>query len=185
MSANRDHAERCDTCRFWDAEATECHRHAPVVVSELGLLTPAGAPDPGPSPAADGAWPRTPSDGWCGDWELQIGDPPARDSAVWDVERVAANLFFARMAPSLETDDCTTLLKSLLNQLPPNVRRVIVRANGLDGQPLYGLKEVARQLKMSRENVRSLLAVGEKRLAEIVEYLMRRQGEQQLHRAGN
>jgi hypothetical protein len=46
-----------------------------------------------------------------------------------------------------------------------------VRANGLDGRPSGGLKEVARELKMSRGHVRDLLATGEKLLEEIARVL--------------
>jgi hypothetical protein len=50
-----------------------------------------------------------------------------------------------------------------------------VRMNGLDGQPLIGLKEVARELRMSREQLRGLIESGEKRLAEVVGQLAARQ----------
>jgi DNA-directed RNA polymerase specialized sigma24 family protein len=90
---------------------------------------------------------------------------------------VATHLFLARIAPALETKNPAALVESLLNQLPPDVRRVIVRVNGLDGQPLAGLKDVAREFKMSQGQVRALVAAGEQRLAEAIERLAAQQHE--------
>jgi len=188
MGANRDRAERCGTCRFWDAGETECHRHAPVV-AELGLPVPGGATEateateqtPIPcSRSAAGRWPRTPADGWCGEWCGPADDratatpvPPTR--TVTEIADVAITAFLGRVAPCLETGNPASLVESLLNQLPADVRRVMVRVNGLDGQPVEGVREIAKEGKMTREHVRSLLAIGEKRVGEIVGRLVARQ----------
>jgi hypothetical protein len=58
------------------------------------------------------------------------------------------------------------LLETLLAQLPPDVRSVVVRLNGLDGRPPGAIQEVARVSKMSRGHVRALLENGEQRLSE-------------------
>jgi DNA-directed RNA polymerase sigma subunit (sigma70/sigma32) len=87
-------------------------------------------------------------------------------------ECLATRVFLARLAPTLDTRD-PALLGSLLDQLPPDVRQVLVRTNGLDGRPPAGLKDVARELKMSQGHVRALLATGEEMLAEVVRLLSR------------
>jgi DNA-directed RNA polymerase sigma subunit (sigma70/sigma32) len=92
-------------------------------------------------------------------------------------QEIATQTFLGRIAPSLEPQEPATLLEALLNQLPPDIRRVIVRVNGLDGQPLSGLKEVAREFRMSREQVRALVSAGEKRLTEVVNQLTSRRQE--------
>ncbi|QJW99273.1 hypothetical protein FTUN_6875 [Frigoriglobus tundricola] len=65
------------------------------------------------------------------------------------------------------------LLESLLEQLPSDVRRVLVRTNGLDGRPPAGLKDVARECKMSQGHVRALIAAGEELLTDVVRLLSR------------
>jgi hypothetical protein len=182
MGTGRNQNERCETCRFWEIETTECHRHAPVMVTALGRsssLSRSTAAGLGESPAqgAERAWPRTQSDEWCGEWDSQTGKPPSGESALPIGQAIATQTFLGRIAPSLETPDPVTLLEALLNQLSPDIRRVIVRVNGLDGQPLNGLKEVAREFRMSREQVRALVAAGEKRLAEVVGQLAARRHE--------
>jgi hypothetical protein len=118
------------------------------------------------------AWPLTTADQWCGEWA------PAPDRAVGGApvaappsERVATSLFLARVAPALDARDPAALLESLLEQLPSDVRSVLVRSNGLDGRPPAGLKDVAREFKMSQGHVRALLAAGDKLLAEVVRLL--------------
>jgi hypothetical protein len=124
--------------------------------------------DKSPEGAADRAWPRTEPDEWCGEWDGQVEHAALSDSTLPIGQAIAIQTFLGRVAPSLESMDIASLLEALLNQLPPDIRRVIVRMNGLDGQPLSGLKDVAREFRMSREQVRELIAVGEKRLAEAV-----------------
>ena len=51
---------------------------------------------------------------------------------------------------------------------------MLVRANGLDGRPPAGLRDVAREFKMSQGHVRALLTTGEGLLAEVVRLLARR-----------
>ena len=171
--------ERCGTCRFWDSGATECRRHAPVFIPMLPLNAGDGT---GANP---GGWPRTSPDAWCGEWALAEQSPvvatathvpaaqtepePPRDRDI------ATHLFLTRLAPFFETANPTALLETLLNQLTPDIRRVVVRVHGLDGRPVTGLKEVARDLKMGRESIRALLTAGEKRLAEAVQGLTRQQ----------
>jgi hypothetical protein len=116
----------------------------------------------------DRSWPRTQPDDWCGEWDSLILKTTIEDSALPVGQAIATRTFLKRIAPSLESQDPDTLLEALLNQLSPDLRRVIVRMNGLDGQPLLGLKEVARELRMSREQLRGLIVSGEKRLAEVV-----------------
>lgn len=144
-----DRAERCERCRFWLARAGECHRHAPAV---------------GPS-GVEGVWPVTEPGGWCGEWAAR------GDAAVPAVGPkfggVAVRLLLARLAPEFACApaDREALVESLLAQLHPNVRKVVVRVNGLDGQPLVGLRSVARELRMSHAQVQVLLRAGEERLA--------------------
>jgi hypothetical protein len=83
---------------------------------------------------------------------------------------VATRVFLARIAPTLNTCD-PALLRSLLDQLPADVRGVLMRSNGLDGRPPAGLRDVARELKMSQGHVRALLATGEELLSEVVRLL--------------
>jgi hypothetical protein len=163
METNGQRTERCQTCRFWEGETTECRRHAPVLLAALAVSTG----DAPAIPPTAGAWPRTPPDGWCGDWN-SAEKPRETDASPDDVP---ARLFLGRIAPTLEVRNPTGLLESLLNQLPPDVRRVIVRMNGLDGRPLSGLKDVAREFKISQGQTRALLAAGEERLTEAVRRL--------------
>ncbi len=88
---------------------------------------------------------------------------------------VASRLFLARLAPSLvcENGERANLLESLLGQLQPNVRRVVIRVNGLDGQPLSGLKAVSRELRMSHSQVQTLLKAGEERLEKALRLIAR------------
>jgi hypothetical protein len=104
---------------------------------------------------------------WCGEW---LG-ATERPSVVRD-DTVATRVFLARVAPALDTQN-PALLGSLLEQLPADVRGVLVRANGLDGRPPAGLRDVAREFKMSQGHVRALLATGEEQLAEVVRLLAR------------
>jgi hypothetical protein len=170
METNGQRTERCDTCRFWDGETTECRRYAPVLVPALALRTPANG-DEAPADAPNrGAWPRTLPDAWCGEWDSAAMPRETGDSTAAPSD-VPARLFLGRIAPTLEPRNPLALLESLLNQLPPDIRRVIVRMNGLDGQPLAGLKDVAREFKISQGQIRALLAAGEERLAEAVRRL--------------
>jgi hypothetical protein len=61
--------EQCSICRFWlnwDSEMTnlgECHRFPPRVVPTRQV-----------DECAEGRWPLTPPDDWCGEFQL----PPGR-----------------------------------------------------------------------------------------------------------
>jgi DNA-directed RNA polymerase specialized sigma24 family protein len=123
------------------------------------------------------AWPRTQADEWCGEWDGGAEVEPQRDAALPVCQDIATRTFLGRIAPTLDAPNPAVLLEALLNQLPPDVRRVIVRMNGLDGQALSGLKEVARDFRMSREQVRALLAAGEKKLSEVIGQLAARRAE--------
>ncbi len=163
--------DRCETCRFWVPASSECRRRAPAVVGRPAA-PPSAAGSPDPTHGAAGAWPVTTADQWCGEWApptTQAKDPPP---PVAPGECLATRVFLARLAPTLDTRD-PALLGSLLDQLPPDVRQVLVRTNGLDGRPPAGLKDVARELKMSQGHVRALLATGEEMLAEVVRLLSR------------
>lgn len=180
MGTGNNETERCETCRFWAGETTECHRRAPVATIALGLssslkIRVSSRSRASSSPKANRAWPRTRPDDWCGEWDSQVVKIVVEDSAQPVGQAIATRSFLGRIAPSLESHDPATLLEALLNQLSPDIRRVIVRMNGLDGQPLRGLKEVARELRMSREQLRGLIISGEKRLAEVVGQLADRQ----------
>jgi len=182
MGTSRNTNERCETCRFWAAESTECHRRAPITAIALGhvaSLSRGAASRPADASArdTDRTWPRTLPDEWCGEWDGAVEKQPDATSAPPVGLVIATQTFLGRIAPSLEAMEPSTLLEALLNQLPPDIRRVIVRMNGLDGQPLTGLKDVAREFRMSREQVRSLIAAGEKRLAEVVAQLAHKRGE--------
>jgi hypothetical protein len=175
MTGSGEREQRCETCRFWVPGSSECRRRAPLAV----VLPPThpSASDGMPHAArAGGAWPLTSADQWCGEWAAAAGwanpQPLPRPVATALAEGVAPRLFLARLAPTLETRD-PALLGALLDQLPPDVRQVLVRANGLDGRPPAGLKDVAREFKMSQGHVRALLASGEELLAEIVRLLTR------------
>jgi hypothetical protein len=164
MSGSWEREERCETCRFWVPESAECHRHAPSIV--VLPLTPGTA---AAAPKLAGAWPVTGADQWCGEWAIpanQTGAPAVSG------ESVATRVFLARVAPGLDPHN-PALLGSLLEQLPADVRRVLVRTNGLDGRPPAGLRDVAREFKMSQGHVRALLATGEQLLAEVVRLLTR------------
>jgi hypothetical protein len=176
MRNNRPHSERCETCRYWEPGTTECHRRAPVTIVALThtVSTARGSAARSRDTEIRGSertWPRTNADEWCGEWDSLIEQPSASESVLPVGQQIATQTFLGRIAPSLETDDASTLLGALLNQLPPDIRRVVVRMNGLDGQPLVGLKDVAREFRMSRDQVRALIAAGEKRLAEVVTQL--------------
>jgi hypothetical protein len=180
MGTIHNENERCETCRFWDGETTECHRRAPVTTIALGLSSSvkrAASSRSSTSRArkANRVWPLTQPDDWCGEWDSQTAKLLVEDSALPVGQAIATRTFLGRIAPSLESHDPATLLEALLNQLSPDIRRVIVRMNGLDGQPLCGLKEVARELRMSREQLRGLIVSGERRLAEVVSQLAARQ----------
>jgi hypothetical protein len=165
MSTTGERDERCETCRFWAPESSECHRRAPVAAP----ATPTGngeAPRHGPT----GAWPLTAADSWCGEWAAV--EAPKAPAPTPD-ECVAIRVFLARVAPALDAHNPPALLESLLEQLPSDVRRVLVRTHGLDGRPPAGLKDVAREFKMSQGHVRALLATGEDHLAEVVRLLTR------------
>jgi hypothetical protein len=169
-------SDRCETCRFWFPETSECRRRAPSVLS-LSLAPVPGA-DAADAAAAGvgtfGAWPVTAADGWCGEWSA-----PAERSAPSGPELdpagagVATRLFLARVAPTLDAHDPPALLAALLDQLPADVRQVLVRNNGLDGRPPAGLRDMAREFKMSHGHIRALLATGEAMLTEVVRLLSR------------
>jgi hypothetical protein len=172
--------ERCETCRFWDSETSECHRRAPMTTIALGVSsslkrTASSRTSTARVKDVNRAWPRTQADDWCGEWDSHAAKAVMEDSALPVGQAIATRTFLGRIAPSLESHDPETLLEALLNQLSPDIRRVIVRMNGLDGQPLRGLKEVAREFRMSREQLRGLIESGEKRLAEVVAQLADRQ----------
>jgi hypothetical protein len=182
MSTQRHDNERCETCRFWEAGTTECHRRAPVTLVALPQSASVSRASGSRSvdthaKGTERTWPRTRFDDWCGEWDSLIPKSPTHNSAMPVGQEIATQTFLGKIAPSLEQQDPATLLEALLNQLPPDIRRVIVRMNGLDGQPLSGLKEVAREFRMSREQVRALVAAGEKRLTEVVSQLTSRRQE--------
>lgn len=162
MDAMSARTEQCGNCRFWEAGSTECRRHAPVLVT-LGQNGAAGAEVP------HGTWPQTSASGWCGEWALRGEEQPTTTPAprVPAYNDLAAMIFLERLDPSLEMPNPSEVLAVLLNQLRPDIRRVIIRAHGLDGRPLEGLKGVARELKMDRSRVQALLTAGEQRLAKI------------------
>ena len=155
MSASGERSETCETCRFWRAASSECRRRAPAV----------------PAPGA-GAWPVTAANEWCGEWAPFAGAPTSGAPTSPDA-CVATCLFLARVAPALDARNPEPLLASLLEQLPSDVRGVLVRTNGLDGRPPAGLREVAREFKMSQGHVRALIATGESLLTEVVRLLTR------------
>jgi hypothetical protein len=182
METDRHSQERCETCRFWQGQTHECHRHAPVILTPLGRTSAlsrvkASQAESAAIPVADRAWPRTEPDEWCGEWDGPSEKAVVEDAVLPIGQIIATQTFLGKFAPTLETRDPAALLAALLNQLSPDIRRVIVRMNGLDGQPLSGLKDVAREFRMSREQVRALVATGEKRLAEVVAQLIPRRSE--------
>jgi|GEM_PF-1498871 len=170
MTAPGERIERCGTCRFWAPDSSACHRRAPSVVPILPLTPQRQSETATLSPQASATWPITAENEWCGEWaprsETQKQPEPASQE-----DSVAIRLFLARVAPGIATQNPNVLLESLLNQLPSDVRAVLVRTNGLDGRPPGGLKEVAREHKMSQGHVRALLATGEKLLTEVVRLL--------------
>ena len=175
MGTSHLESERCETCRFWNAESSECHRRAPVTLS-LGRIRAGSRGNPSNSNAAlpasaIRAWPITQADDWCGEWGGLEEKPDSGELALPIGKAIATRTFLARIASGFDSMEPESLMEALLNQLSPDVRRVIVRMNGLDGQPLSGLKEVAREFRMSREQVRAVIAAGEKRLSEVIEQL--------------
>jgi hypothetical protein len=168
MSLPGERIERCETCRFWAPVLSECHRHAPTTLLVLtrGERHPVEAAAQS-KPAR--VWPITVAEDWCGDWaaSLDAAHKPEQDPT----NDVALRIFLARVAPALDTRNPGALVESLLQQLPSDVRRVLVLTNGLEGHPRAGLKVVARELKMSQGHVRVLLATGEKILADVVRLL--------------
>lgn len=69
--------ERCETCRFWNADGPasehpgyadlrECRRHAPVPV-QLGNIALSIRLES--STGSECGWPTTAPDDWCGEWE--------------------------------------------------------------------------------------------------------------------
>ncbi|MCE9564169.1 MAG: hypothetical protein K8U57_19170 [Planctomycetes bacterium] len=152
MDAEHERAERCENCRFWESGSKQCRRHAPVVLSlELG------------------GWPQTQSTGWCGEWCGRRDVPPPTTPKTSAYDNLAAVIFLERLDPTLDIPNPTEVLAVLLNQLRPDIRRVVIRVHGLDGQPLEGLKGVARELKMDRTRVQALLTAGEQRLAKVIQ----------------
>lgn len=168
MTALVERLERCGTCRFWVAESSTCHRHAPVVPARP--LTHRQSEAVTPPPHLSARWPLTAENEWCGEWAPRT-ESNKNPEPVSQEESVAIRLFLARVAPGLAAQNPNALLESLLNQLPSDVRTVLVRTNGLDGRPPGGLKEVAREHKMSQGHVRALLETGEKLLTEVVRLL--------------
>jgi hypothetical protein len=92
-----------------------------------------------------------------------VGEP---STTVPEVEGVAAELLVRRIAPAVDPGDASALIAPLLNHLPPDARLVIIRVHGLDGRPNTGVREVAKELRMSRDRVQALVAIGEKQLRE-------------------
>ncbi len=166
MCSTDERLERCDRCRYWVASTSECRRNAPILHPEVKVADASGR--------AVGVWPLTLADGWCGEW---MGQEEGRGNSQDGTKGndVAVHLFLARLAPGLscETTERASLLTSLLGQLQPNVRRVVIRVNGLDGQPLGGLKAVARELRMSHSQVQALLKAGEERLEQALRLIAR------------
>jgi hypothetical protein len=161
--------ERCATCRFWDPAAEDCHRHAPIPL----VLAARGA-DGLDEPVA--VWPRTPPDGWCGEWVSLDGEVSGADSSSAPTARdLAAQLFLRRLSPAVETADPVGFLGPLLGHLPPDVLRVVTRVHGLDGRPPVGLKDAAREERISGARVRSLLAIGERRVRDALDLVVARQ----------
>ena len=161
MSENCRTGERCETCRFWNPTTTECRRRAPIVVLR-----------PGDNGDTATNWPHTAATEWCGEWDGERPTLAASTTREPACDDIARQLFLGRVAPHLDAPNPATLLASLLNQLPADVRRVVVRMNGLDGQPRVGLKEIGREFKMSQGQARALVAAGEQRLADAVGRLM-------------
>lgn len=163
--ADEERGERCETCRFWESMSGECHRHAPTVPAEsLG--------EQQVSSNHAGVWPQTLPTAWCGDWASEGEHTPSLPETV-ATSPVAVHLLISRVAPffNCETIDVARLIEPILSQLQPDVRRVIIRVHGLDGQPLQGLKVVCRELKMSQAHVRTLLSAGEERIEKALRLL--------------
>ncbi len=172
MTPTEDHQERCETCRYWLRDSSECRRRAPSLVVSSQLV---GANGRDAQPGAS-AWPVTAASAWCGEWAPAHEPPkaaPAPAEPTGQDDSVATRLFLARVAPGLSARNPAALLESLLEQLPSDVRQVLVRTNGLDGRPPAGLKDVARECKMSQGHVRALIATGEELLTDVVRLLSR------------
>ena len=159
MSTTGERGERCRTCRFWLADPSECHRHAPSVPVR-------GAGDSAESHETEGGtatrtaisvWPVTDPDDWCGEWATRADAPKALPVTLPPRTASARGaLFLARLAAARRAQlRRSAQLELLLGQLPADVRRVLVRANGLDGRPPGGLKDIAREFKISQGHVRA------------------------------
>jgi hypothetical protein len=51
----------CQSCRFFVAEAKECHRRAPMVVAKTCVIS---------------VWPTVRKEDWCGDYEDKYAATP-------------------------------------------------------------------------------------------------------------
>src|SRR5262245_53099533 len=173
MDHNRHRDERCASCRNWHGGTRSCHRYAPAPVG-LGREPGAAAPEPGTAVTVAVAWPHTGPDEWCGEWKPDQVRTVEPNRSVPGPGECAAELFLHRIIPAAETADAAPLLRPLLDQLPHDTRLVVVRANGLDGKPLTGIREISKELRMSRDRVLTLLAIGEEQLAEALVVLVAR-----------
>jgi tRNA A-37 threonylcarbamoyl transferase component Bud32 len=160
METRDSRHDNCQACRYWALPQQECRRWPPTLVG-----------------VTEGAWPRTPPDAWCGEWEgtveatlpLRVATPASSALAI------AAELLLSRLAPGLDVSDPVGQVTQLLDILPPDARMVVIRAQGLDGRPVTGIKEVAREIGMSRNRVQALMAAADKRLQEALSLLLLRQ----------
>jgi len=151
--------DSCQTCRYWALPQQECRRRPPILVG------------------VEGAWPRTRPEAWCGEWEgtaeatlpLHVATPTST------AQGIAAELLLSRLAPGLDVPDPVAQVNQLLDILAPDARMVVIRAQGLDGRPMTGIKEVAREIGMSRDRVQTLMAAADKRLQEALSLLVLRQ----------
>lgn len=55
--------EVCEGCKFWLKPTNECRRHPPV---------PFLIPGPNGQPALNMQYPRTPPNGWCGEYRFGL-----------------------------------------------------------------------------------------------------------------
>ena len=160
METRDSRHENCQTCRYWALPQEECRRRPPTLVG-----------------AAEGAWPRTRPDAWCGEWEgiAETTLPLRATTPASSALGIAAELLLSRLAPGLDVPDPVSQVNQLLDILPPDARMVVIRAQGLDGRPVTGIKEVAREIGMSRDRVQALMAAADKRLQEALSLLVHRQ----------
>jgi hypothetical protein len=82
--------EQCSACRFWlnwDSEMTnlgECHRFPPRMAAIY--RSDAGEGSAATVRPADGGWPLTAPDDWCGEFQRSAGAPPSAPQRAVDSE---------------------------------------------------------------------------------------------------